>query len=75
MRRFCLAICVAAALAAPADADELRIVSWDLANLAQGPGIDLRGYTRSQEDYDQLQSGLARCRISLVSLEAVTLPA
>ena len=46
-----------ASLTAPsAAADELRIASWNIANLASGPNVDLRGYTRSEEDFIQLRA-------------------
>ncbi len=56
-------------LAETGGSEQIRIVSWNLANLAEGPGIDLRGYTRSQEDFDQLRFVVSKLEPDIVALQ------
>lgn len=58
------------ALSAPRD--RLRIVSWNIANLAEGPSEMLRGgYARSQSDYDALRHILADLNPDIVALQEI----
>lgn len=63
------AFTLATAITAPASAETLRVVSWNVANLAQGPGHDLRGYERTQEDYDHLKLLIAKMAPDVIALQ------
>lgn len=54
-----------------AQADPLRVVSWNIANLAQGPGTELRGYTRTEADYDRLRSLIAGLAPDVIALQEI----
>ncbi len=66
---FAVTIALALSWVSPAAAEQIRIVSWNLANLAEGPGIDLRGYTRSREDFDQLLFVISKLQPDIVALQ------
>lgn len=52
-------------------ADELRIASWNIANLASGPGVALRGQTRTPEDYDYLRDQIRVLGADIIALQEI----
>ncbi len=76
MRAAFLAISVSAVIGWPAVADELRIASWNIANLAQGPGVELRGYVRDDQDYAGLKANIETLKPDVIALQELgSLPA
>lgn len=71
MRSVGQALLLLIGLIASASGDELRIVSWNIANLAQQPGAELRGYVRSVEDYDQLRAIVEDAAPDIIALQEV----
>lgn len=68
-----LSLCVGAGTAGAAD---LKIASWNIGNLAQGPGIALRDHERSQEEYDHIQKIAASLDADIFALQEMgSLPA
>lgn len=60
----------------PAGAEELRIANWNIANLASGPGVPLRGYVRPEADYDAIADQIRILRPDIVALQEIgSLPA
>ena len=52
--------------------NSLKIVSWNIANLAEGPGKALRGgYVRSQSDYDVLKDQIAAMDADIIALQEI----
>lgn len=59
-----------------ADAKPLRVVSWNIANLASGPGVALRGYQRTSADYAVLQNIIRTLDPDIIALQEIgSLPA
>ena len=50
---------------------EVKIVSWNIANLASGPDVDLRGQIRSEDDYEYLRAKLAEIDADVVALQEI----
>ncbi|MER8479731.1 MULTISPECIES: endonuclease/exonuclease/phosphatase family protein [unclassified Mesorhizobium] len=69
--RFAAAASVAVFFSQAAIADELRIASWNIANLASGPGVDLRGQTRTQDDYDYLRNQVRILGADIIALQEI----
>ncbi|VVT28204.1 endonuclease/exonuclease/phosphatase family protein [Hoeflea sp. EC-HK425] len=66
--RFTLALF--SCLAAPtANAEELKIGSWNIANLAEGPGIALRGHVRTENDYRILRDTIKALDVDILALQ------
>ena len=52
--------------------DNLRIVSWNIANLAEAPGHDLRGgYKRSASDYSKLKEVLGDLNADIIAFQEI----
>lgn len=50
---------------------EIRIVSWNIGNLASGPDVPLRGQSRTVEDYEYLRSKLTEIDPDVVALQEI----
>jgi len=48
---------------------ELKIVSWNIANLASGPEYALRGQKRSQQDYGDIRTILGGLDADIIALQ------
>lgn len=69
--RFAVAVGLMLLGAMPGIADELRIASWNIANLASGPNLALRGYSRSAEDYALLANQARIFGTDIVALQEI----
>lgn len=67
--RFLLALFVLLGSISIASAKPLRIVSWNIANLASEPDIPLRGYQRSADDYAVLREMVRTLAPDIVALQ------
>lgn len=54
-----------------AKAENLRVLDWNIANLAEGPGVSLRGVTRSEPDYATLHRIVENAHPDIVALQEV----
>ena len=55
---------------APVSADELKIASWNIANLGE-PGSSLRGYERSDADYDEIAAIIQSLDADVIALQEI----
>src|SRR5262245_19986704 len=71
--RFAHLIAVAFIAVAPtfANAAELRVASWNIANLASGPGVALRGQTRTEQDYTRMAEHVRLLRPDIMALQEI----
>lgn len=67
------AIAVALTVAAPsfAGAAELRVASWNIANLASAPGVPLRGQARTEQDYTRIAEYIRLLRPDIIALQEI----
>lgn len=68
---FAAAASVAGFFSQAAIADELRIASWNISNLASGPGVDLRGQTRTEDDYVYLRNQVRILGADIIALQEI----
>lgn len=54
-----------------ASADPLKIASWNVANLASGPGVPLRGHERTVADYQHIRDIIAKLSPDVIALQEV----
>lgn len=54
-----------------ADQKELRILSWNIANLAEA-GVEHRGYEREQSDIERLHEEIVSFDVDIVALQEIT---
>ena len=50
---------------------ELKIGSWNIANLAQEPGVALRGHIRTNKDYETIRSILSKQKFDIIALQEI----
>ncbi len=58
-------------LPATASAAGLKIVSWNLENLAEAPNVALRGQVRTQADYDNIRNLIAEQAPDIIALQEI----
>ncbi|ACE92286.1 hypothetical protein RHECIAT_CH0003338 [Rhizobium etli CIAT 652] len=64
------AIAAIAALAAfEAKAEELKLASWNIGNLASKPGVPLRGHARDEAEYQHIRDIFAKLEPDVVALQ------
>jgi endonuclease/exonuclease/phosphatase family metal-dependent hydrolase len=54
-----------------ARATELRIASWNIANLASEPGKALRGFSRPSGDYDTIRDHISLLGADIIALQEI----
>lgn len=66
-------VAVAFIVATPtlASPTELRIASWNIANLASEPGKPLRGFVRTDKDYAQIAEQIRLLRPDIIALQEI----
>lgn len=52
-------------------AGELRIASWNIANLADAPEQSLRGHVRSEQDYNDIADRIALLGADVIALQEI----
>lgn len=64
------AIAAIAALAAfDARAQELKLASWNIGNLASKPGVPLRGHARDEAEYQHIRDIFAKLGPDIIALQ------
>ncbi|MBB4113249.1 endonuclease/exonuclease/phosphatase family metal-dependent hydrolase [Rhizobium sp. BK226] len=64
------AIAAIAALAAfDARAEELKLASWNIGNLASKPGVPLRGHARDEAEYQHIRDIFAKLEPDIITLQ------
>lgn len=58
-------------LPSPSFAGEIRIASWNIANLASEPGKALRGFQRPASDYDTIRDHIHLLGANIVALQEI----
>jgi endonuclease/exonuclease/phosphatase family metal-dependent hydrolase len=51
--------------------ETLTIASWNIANLGSGPDVELRGHTRTAEQYQQISDAIASLDADIVALQEI----
>jgi endonuclease/exonuclease/phosphatase family metal-dependent hydrolase len=55
----------------PVFAQELTIASWNMGNLASGPGIELRGHERTVQQYDDIAGAIGSLNADIIALQEI----
>ena len=58
-------------MVSPSKADDLKIMSWNIANLAGKPDTQLRGYTRSTADYLAIAALIKKQDPDVIALQEI----
>lgn len=67
---FAISATLAAVVVTQARAEDLRIASWNIANLG-APGTVLRGYDRADSDYDELKIQITELDADIIALQEI----
>ena len=71
IRFFVMIVSLVLSFPTSALADSLKIVSWNLANLAEGPNVPLRGQVRTEADYAAIRRLIQRLAPDVIALQEI----
>lgn len=71
MKRLLIAFAISLSQVISASADDLRVASWNIANLASQPDQALRGHVRSAEVYEHIKDVIRSLNADIVALQEI----
>ncbi len=66
-----LSLTIVLSIVSIAEATELKIGSWNIANLAEKPGVPLRGHIRTKADYTAIKNRIKSLDFDILALQEI----